>query len=118
MVLLWSPLLSSADSFVSSGLLHLAAVITPAGCFWFYSCVGAITWLFAYTQLPELAGVSINDVQAALEGSFPSGQGANGSTAYEPLSRQSRDDGRRSTDSVGNDGVHVRGENDVNNPAA
>lgn len=54
----------------SATFLDLMRFISPQGCFWLYSAVGVVTFVFAYTQLPELAGMSINDVQAALEGSL------------------------------------------------
>lgn len=48
---------------------HPFLVVTPAGSFGLFAGVGAATWLFAYLQLPELSGVSINDVQSAMGGS-------------------------------------------------
>lgn len=53
----------------SATFLDLVRLISPQGCFWFYSIVGAITYTFAYIYLPELAGISINDIQTALQGS-------------------------------------------------
>lgn len=44
-------------------------MITPAGSFGMFAVVGALTWLFAYVQLPELSGVSLNDVDSAIHGS-------------------------------------------------
>lgn len=45
-----------------------SAVITPAGSFGLFAGIGTLTWLFAYFQLPELSGVSLNDVHSAMSG--------------------------------------------------
>lgn len=79
-----------------NNLLHIfivyPAVITPQGSFWLYSGVGALTWLFAYTQLPELMGVSINDVEAALEGSMNAREPQQSNTeGYQPVRTQDDD---------------------------
>lgn len=78
----------SMNLLTSATFLDLVRIITPQGSFWLYTIVGALTWIFAYTYLPELKGVSINDVQAALDNYDPlrSHDGTRGS--YAPLNRQ------------------------------
>lgn len=78
----------SMNLLTSATFLDLVRLITPQGSFWLYAIVGALTWTFAYTYLPELKGISINDVQAALDSDDPfrSQNGTRG--AYAPLNRQ------------------------------
>lgn len=42
----------------------LWAVVTPAGSFGIFAVIGAVTWLFARLYLPEMSGVSLNDVHS------------------------------------------------------
>lgn len=42
--------------------------MTPAGSFALFALVGSITWIFAYLHLPELSGVSLNDVHSSIQG--------------------------------------------------
>ncbi|PWN35820.1 general substrate transporter [Meira miltonrushii] len=78
----------SMNLLTSATFLDLVRLITPQGSFWLYTVVGALTWTFAYTYLPELKGISINDVQAALDSDDPfrSQDGARGD--YAALNRQ------------------------------
>ncbi|UZJ57439.1 hypothetical protein CBS101457_006759 [Exobasidium rhododendri] len=66
----------TCNLIISATYLDLVRVVTPAGSFGIFAGVGALTWIFAYYQLPELSGVSLNDVQSAFGGEGNSGQGA------------------------------------------
>lgn len=64
--------------------------VTPAGSFGMFAGVGALTWLFAYFQLPELSGVSLNDVQSAFGEGERSGSQSN--AGYTAVGGQENED--------------------------
>ena len=78
----------SMNLLTSATFLDLVRLITPQGSFWLYTIVGALTWIFAYTYLPELKGISINDVQAALDSDDPFRSQNGDRGVYAPLNRQ------------------------------
>ncbi|SOV06572.1 related to myo-inositol transporter [Ustilago sp. UG-2017a] len=55
----------STNLLVSATFLHLVKLITPQGCFGLFSMVSAFSCAFTYWQLPEMAGVSLSDVNSA-----------------------------------------------------
>lgn len=39
--------------------------VTASGSFWIYTAMALLAWIFTYLRLPELNGLSINDVHRA-----------------------------------------------------
>ncbi|KDN39621.1 general substrate transporter [Tilletiaria anomala UBC 951] len=54
-----------ANLLISATYLDIVRLITAAGSFWLFSAIAVLAWIFTYFRLPELSGVSINDVSEA-----------------------------------------------------
>ncbi len=65
----------TSQLLVSATYLDLVKLITAAGSFWLYSGVTAASCVFTYFLLPELSGVSINDVAQAFDADEQQGRG-------------------------------------------
>ena len=50
---------------VAATYLDLVRLISAAGSFWLYAFITAAACVFTYFRLPELSGMSINDVARA-----------------------------------------------------
>lgn len=58
----------STNLLVSATFLQMVKLIRPQGCFGVFSGVAAVSCIFTYWQLPEMAGVSLSDVGLRPEG--------------------------------------------------
>lgn len=65
-----------ANLIISATYLDLVKLITAAGSFWLYSAITVLAWIFTYLLLPELTGVSINDVAEAFDEDGEQSRGA------------------------------------------
>ena len=74
----------TCNLIISATYLDLVSLVTPAGSFGLFALVGILTWAFAYYHLPELSGVSLNDVHSALANTR-TGTGASRQGQYRPL---------------------------------
>lgn len=51
----------------------LQRTVTASGSFWIYTAMAVLAWVFTYFRLPELNGISINDVHRAFGSGTSSG---------------------------------------------
>lgn len=59
-----------ANLLIGSTYLSLMDKITPAGAFGFYAGLCLLGWLFCVFFYPELAGLSLEEVQTVFKGGF------------------------------------------------
>jgi len=55
-----------ANLIISSSFLSYVQIVTEAGTFWTYVCIGIISWVFLYYRLPDANGKSLELIEKEL----------------------------------------------------
>ncbi len=53
----------AANYVVAATFLSLAGVLGRAGIFWFYACMGVLTWIFVLRLVPETKGKTLEEIE-------------------------------------------------------